>query len=86
VDVSVSLGIELRANVSEESGGLGKNIVIALVGNKMDLQEERMVSTETGKQYANEINALFGETSAKQNKGIYVPVKPPLSLSLLLSL
>mmetsp|Transcript_34728 Transcript_34728/g.87318 ORF Transcript_34728/g.87318 Transcript_34728/m.87318 type:complete len:81 (-) Transcript_34728:103-345(-) len=36
----------------------------------MDLQEERMVSTETGKQYANEINALFGETSAKQNKGI----------------
>jgi GTPase SAR1 family protein len=69
--LSLSLRLELRANVSEESGGLGKNIVIALVGNKMDLHEERMVTTEAGKAYATEINALFGETSAKQNTGMH---------------
>eukprot|EP00019_Armaparvus_languidus_P000440 CAMPEP_0168589616 /NCGR_PEP_ID=MMETSP0420-20121227/6107_1 /TAXON_ID=498008 /ORGANISM="Pessonella sp." /LENGTH=200 /DNA_ID=CAMNT_0008625175 /DNA_START=76 /DNA_END=678 /DNA_ORIENTATION=- len=41
------------------------NIVIALAGNKVDLAENRAVSTEEAKAYADENGNLFMETSAK---------------------
>ena len=43
------------------------DIIIFLVGNKNDLEEERVISFEQGKQYAKEKNLnFFAETSAKE--------------------
>lgn len=41
------------------------NIVIALVGNKLDLASKRAVENSEAKEYADENNLLFMETSAK---------------------
>jgi len=41
------------------------NIQIAIAGNKVDLEDQRKVTTAMGKQAAEELNALFIETSAK---------------------
>jgi small GTP-binding protein len=41
------------------------NIVIALAGNKVDLEDRRKVSTEETQAYADENGILFMETSAK---------------------
>ena len=40
---------------------------IILCGNKTDLEEERMISTDEGKDWAQEHNIIFFETSAKDN-------------------
>eukprot|EP00658_Telonema_sp_P-2_P020370 TRINITY_DN18057_c0_g2_i1.p1 TRINITY_DN18057_c0_g2~~TRINITY_DN18057_c0_g2_i1.p1 ORF type:complete len:205 (-),score=35.07 TRINITY_DN18057_c0_g2_i1:349-963(-) len=45
------------------------NILIAVVGNKADLVENRQVEESAGKEFANEINGLFAETSAKDAEG-----------------
>jgi len=42
----------------------GKGVVIALVGNKKDLESERTVKTEEGKRLAEEYNMTFMEISA----------------------
>lgn len=42
-----------------------------LVGNKIDLHQERTVSTEEGKKLAESWRAAFLETSAKQNEVNY---------------
>ena len=50
---------------------LGKGITLGIVGNKIDLLEEVEVSTEKGRNFADEIGAFFIETSAKEfPKGI----------------
>ena len=41
------------------------NITIALVGNKLDLEERRAVPTEDGAKYAESEGLMFLETSAK---------------------
>ena len=46
------------------------NIVFAVAGNKSDLYEEQIIFPEEGIQFANKINAIFKETSAKSNIGI----------------
>ncbi|NXI36268.1 RAB17 protein, partial [Galbula dea] len=46
---------------------LPDEIVIALVGNKMDLASEREVTTEEGEEFARTKGLLFMETSAKSN-------------------
>ncbi|NWQ86402.1 RAB17 protein, partial [Burhinus bistriatus] len=46
---------------------LPDEIVIALVGNKMDLAAEREVTTEEGEEFARTKGLLFMETSAKSN-------------------
>ncbi|XP_065827761.1 ras-related protein Rab-22A-like [Oscarella lobularis] len=46
-----------------------QNIVVAIAGNKCDL-EEREVPTEEAVAYADEIGALFLETSAKTGKNV----------------
>jgi len=40
---------------------------VVLVGNKKDLESEREVSLADGQKLAKEINAVFLETSAKDN-------------------
>merc|ERR1719158_1333825 len=41
------------------------NMTIMLIGNKSDLEHRRQVSTEEGKQFAEENGLIFIETSAK---------------------
>ena len=46
------------------------DIIIFLVGNKSDLNHNRVVSFEEGKKMANEFNVNFYESSAKTGEGI----------------
>ena len=45
-------------------------MIFVVTGNKNDLQENIEVTEEKGKEYANKINAIFTEISAKDNKCI----------------
>ena len=55
--------------VAELQRQASPGIVIALVGNKMDL-EERKITTEEGQSYAEEESLLFFETSAKTGENV----------------
>lgn len=46
------------------------NIILFLIGNKCDLENERVIDTETGREKASKINANFYEVSAKTGNGI----------------
>ena len=49
----------------------GNEVIIALVGNKTDLNDKREVSTEEGEQRAKEYNnVMFLETSAKAGHNV----------------
>ena len=45
-------------------------VVLVLVGNKTDLENDRVISYDQGKQFAQENNMLFFETSAKEGTNI----------------
>lgn len=47
-----------------------KTVLLVLVGNKTDLEMERKVSVEEGKQMAEKNGMLFYETCAKNGKGV----------------
>lgn len=49
---------------------VGKNIVIYLAGNKVDLEHKRNVNEKEAKDYAKTIGAKHHGTSAKSGKGI----------------
>lgn len=49
---------------------LGKDIVLAIAGNKIDLEKARSVSIEEAETYAKDVGAEHYSTSAKLNKGI----------------
>ena len=50
---------------------IDKNVVIYLIGNKIDLEDKRIISYEYGKQIAlKEKNNFFDEVSAKTNENI----------------
>jgi Ras-related protein Rab-6A len=51
------------SNVNKE------DVIFALVGNKIDLEEKRQVSTEEGKNYADQNGFIFHEVSAKTGEG-----------------
>ncbi|KAI8806068.1 ras family-domain-containing protein, partial [Cladochytrium replicatum] len=46
------------------------NIVIALVGNKIDLEAQRAISYDEAKSYADEAGLLFTEASAKSGENV----------------
>ena len=46
------------------------NPILALVANKIDLYKDEQVSNNDGKNYADEIDAIFQNTSALSNSGI----------------
>jgi len=61
------------------------NIVIALAGNKLDLQEKRQVESDEAKSYADENGIMFLETSAKTDHNVtllfeQIAIKLPKSL------
>ena len=46
------------------------NIILGIAANKFDLFEREQVTEKEGKDFANEIGAIFYSTSAKENVGI----------------
>mmetsp|Transcript_24470 Transcript_24470/g.42864 ORF Transcript_24470/g.42864 Transcript_24470/m.42864 type:complete len:227 (-) Transcript_24470:1956-2636(-) len=62
------------AALQDWSDELKKNgppdLVLAVCGNKSDLQEDRLVGRSNGEEYAKSIGALYIETSAKGGEGI----------------
>ncbi|KAF3422190.1 hypothetical protein E2986_07186 [Frieseomelitta varia] len=46
------------------------NAQVILVGNKCDMEDERVITTERGKQLADQLGVQFFETSAKENINI----------------
>ena len=67
---------ELPFWVNYAKGLLGENVIIGVVGNKIDLfdkiegendEENQIVDKEKAQKYSNEIKALFREVSAKEN-------------------
>ena len=47
---------------------LGEDIILGVVGNKIDLYENQKVTENEGKQFAKEYNGIFAQLSAKDNK------------------
>eukprot|EP00828_Plagiopyla_frontata_P033492 TRINITY_DN43492_c0_g1_i1.p2 TRINITY_DN43492_c0_g1~~TRINITY_DN43492_c0_g1_i1.p2 ORF type:complete len:102 (-),score=30.61 TRINITY_DN43492_c0_g1_i1:119-424(-) len=47
-----------------------EQIVIAIAGNKCDLEEQAQIQKNEAEQYAKTVDADFNLTSAKQNTGI----------------
>ena len=47
-----------------------KNVLIYLIGNKNDLEDKRQITYEEGKNYADENNLVFFETSALTGNNI----------------
>ena len=61
----------LEAWAAEIADKAPHNIKLVVIGNKIDLEEERAISTQVGKEFADQLNAsLFQETSAKSGEGI----------------
>ncbi|KAG7764322.1 hypothetical protein KL931_004844 [Ogataea haglerorum] len=46
------------------------DIVIALVGNKLDLEEERKISKDEAQAFANELGLMYAEVSAKTGENV----------------
>ena len=51
------------------------NAQVILVGNKCDMEDERVISYERGKQLADSLGLEFFETSAKENINVRVGIK-----------
>lgn len=65
-DITQAASLEkAKSWVKELQRQADPNIVIALAGNKYDLDARRAVSVEEAQSYADEANLLFFETSAK---------------------
>ena len=56
--------------VDDLKNGSDKNIYIILVGNKNDLEEQRVITKEEGEDLAKKLNLGFCEVSAKTGDGI----------------
>jgi small GTP-binding protein len=54
---------EIEANIS--------NIIVVIVGNKVDLIQKRVVNKENAKNYADQKGFMYYETSAKDNVGVF---------------
>ncbi|KAL9560275.1 GTPase Ypt5 [Mucor bainieri] len=65
-DITQASSLEkAKAWVNELQRQADPNIVIALAGNKSDLEARRAIETKTAQEYADEYGLLFFETSAK---------------------
>ncbi|KAI8639203.1 ras family-domain-containing protein [Parasitella parasitica] len=65
-DITQASSLEkAKSWVNELQRQADPNIVIALAGNKLDLEAKRAIDTKTAQEYADECGLLFFETSAK---------------------
>jgi len=71
-DITRKSTFQTLKNWVKELRQLGpENIVIAIAGNKCDLEDQRDQPTAAGREYAEEIGALFVETSAKEDTNVH---------------
>ena len=71
-DITRKASFATLKNWVKELKQLGpENIVIAIAGNKCDLDDAREQPMEAAREYAEEINALFVETSAKEDTNVH---------------
>lgn len=49
---------------------LGNDVILAIAGNKIDLERNRVVTLTEAEEYANSVGAKHFSTSAKLNKGV----------------
>jgi len=56
--------------LGEVSKHASENIVKLLVGNKCDLESQRQVTTDEGREFANSLGVKFVETSAKNSMNV----------------
>ena len=61
---------EVQTWIDEARNRSGKNVSIVLVGNKSDLDDMRVVSKAEGREIAKQNDALFIETSARENENV----------------
>ncbi|ENN73127.1 ras-related protein Rab-21 [Dendroctonus ponderosae] len=61
---------KVKTWVKELRKMLGRDMCLAIVGNKMDLEEERQVPVEEAEEYASKVGATHWFTSAKLNQGV----------------
>jgi Ras-related protein Rab-5C len=84
-DITQSASLEkARSWVRELQRQADPSIVIALCGNKTDLNARRQVTQEEAKKYADEEGLMWGETSAKTGEGvsdIFISIAKKLPLS-----
>ena len=52
-----------------------KTVLTILIGNKIDLEDKRAISTDEGQEYATQNGLIFMETSAKTGEGVEVIFK-----------
>jgi len=70
-DITQTASLEkARSWVRELQRQADPSIVIALCGNKTDLNARRQVTQEDAKKYADEEGLMWGETSAKTGEGV----------------
>ena len=70
-DIDSPHSFEVCKSIHEKLMDLvGDRVPLVLVGNKTDLHVDRRVTHEQGKKLAEEMKAVFMETSAKQNQNV----------------
>ena len=62
--------VKVKNWVKELRCMLGTNVVLCIVGNKIDLEKQRVISVAEAEEYAASVNAKHYQTSAKLNKGV----------------
>ena len=60
----------MKSWVKELKRMLGNDIILCIVGNKIDLEKDRHVSSSVAEEYARSVNAKLYHTSAKSKRGI----------------
>lgn len=65
-------GISSNYRVTQIKTYSWDNAQVILVGNKCDMEDERVISFERGKQLADQLGVEFFETSAKENVNVKV--------------
>lgn len=70
-DITQTASLEkARTWIRELQRQADPSIVIALCGNKTDLDARRQVSQEEARKYAEEEGLMWGEASAKNGEGV----------------
>uniref|UniRef100_A0A1I8AFE2 Ras-related protein Rab-21 n=1 Tax=Steinernema glaseri TaxID=37863 RepID=A0A1I8AFE2_9BILA len=63
---------KVKVWVKELRGMLKDSVTLTIIGNKTDLERDRVVDSSVAKDYATSVGATYYETSAKENLGISV--------------
>jgi small GTP-binding protein len=69
-DITVEKSYENLANWMTVIEQLAKNIPLILIGNKIDLEKERKISKEKGKEFADRYNIDLFESSGKTGENV----------------